>query len=82
MEEKFFLDEKYFDFLLLAENDTSRAYAFKYKNKILYLEDIPDNYPSITIVEIENLKELKETIKTLKKNGWEIIIDHTKEQED
>jgi len=71
----FFLDEKYMDFLLLAENHEhdARAYAFKFQGKIIYLEDIPVNYPRITICTV---KGLKSTIKTLKRNGWTILVNH------
>jgi len=68
----FFLDEKYRDFLLLAENDeySARAYAFKFQGKIIYIEDIPVNYPRITILTVKGLKTI---MRNLKRNGWTII---------
>lgn len=71
---KFFLDEKCMDFLLLAENPEgeARAYAFKFRGEIIYIEDIPVNYPRITVCTV---KGLKSTIKTLRRNGWEILVN-------
>jgi len=69
---RFFLDEKCLDFLLLAEKEEAqaRAYAFRFQGKIIYIEDIPVNYPRITVCTV---KGLKSTIRTLKRNGWAII---------
>jgi len=74
MEGDFFIDDRCMDFLLLAEGEfDSRAYAFKYKGKIIYLEDIPENYPSIHIFEVTE-ERLKQTEKELQENGWLIRI--------
>ncbi|MGB9622614.1 MAG: hypothetical protein ACPL07_02100 [Candidatus Bathyarchaeia archaeon] len=74
----FFLDEKYWNFLLLAEKDDvgARAYAFKYNGKIVYVEDIPVNYPRITVC---TRRGLKSVVKTLKRHGWNIVIDRSSE---
>ena len=79
MGEDFFLDEKYMDFLLLAENHEygGRAYAFRFKGKIIYLEDIPVNYPRMAIFTVKGLKSI---IKTLKRNGWTIQVNHIERQ--
>jgi len=82
---KFLMNEKYCDFLLLAELHTSSrstAYAFKLENRIIYLEDIPDNYPSVTVLEVKSVDELKKVKKSLVDNGWEIIGGDLKEDED
>ena len=79
MGDKFFINEKYGNFLLLADGDDSaRAYAFRFQGKIIYLEDIPLNYPSIGIMEV-SLEELKKIIEELRRNGWLVRIDRTKE---
>jgi len=82
---EFLMNEKYGDFLLLAELHTSSrstAYAFKLGNRIIYLEDIPDNYPSVTVLEVKSIEELKKIKKSLVDNGWEIIGEHFEEGED
>lgn len=73
------MDEKYDSFLLLAYNDNAHAYAFEHNNEILYLEDIPDNYPSTNIIRT-NLKSLKTIVRRLKRLNWVIHIDRTSEQ--
>lgn len=77
--EKFLLDEKCPDFLLLAEKGSEcRAYAFKHGNEICYVEDIPLNYPRITIIvcDIEALKTIK---RNLIEGFWEIVKDRIDE---
>lgn len=79
--EKFLLDEKYTDFLLLAEKGSEcRAYAFKHDNEIVYVEDIPLNYPRITMLvcDIEGLKTIK---RNLIEGFWEILKDHIEDFE-
>jgi len=79
--EEFLLDEKHTDFLLLAEKGSEcRAYAFKHGNEIVYVEDIPLNYPRITILicDIEGLKTIK---RNLIEGFWEIVKDHIEDFE-
>lgn len=74
-----FLDEKYLDFLLLAEaeNGSCRHYSFRIEdsfNGIIDVEDIPLNYPrlSISSVTVERLREIKAKLVEL---GWTLIVD-------
>ena len=80
MSEKLYMDEKYQNFLLLADNGNceGRAYAFKFEGKTLYLEDIPFNYPSVSLMEVSE-DELREIINTLKEKGWNIRVNRLEE---
>ena len=72
-ESKFFLDEKYRDFLLEAykEEIDGIAAAFRYKGTILYVEFIGVNWPSWSVMEITE-KELRNIVENLKANEWEV----------
>jgi len=74
---KWFLDEKYNDFLLWASNGENRAYAFRLNGEIIYLEEIPCNYPSISIFIADGLEELRTIKENLKDYGWDIHKDRT-----
>ena len=72
----FFLDEKQIDFLVLAVDSDSdaRFLAFRYDDNILIVEDIPLNYPRVSIFNTTEEK-LKNIVKDLENNDWYIIVN-------
>ena len=71
------IDQKWDDFLIFAYNDDgARLYAFRYNHKpriIIVVEDIPANYPSISVYTTRGVKWL---VKDLEHRGWTIQINH------